>query len=448
MATARMEPGLAHARSTSLTRAWWTLGVLTAAYILSFVDRLIVTVVVEPLKSDLVLSDVQISLLQGAAFAVFYAIMGVPLGRLADISNRRVLIAVGILLWSVATVLCGLSTTFGAIFAARVLVGVGEAVLSPAAFSMFADLFPKDRLARAIGIFTTGGAVGNGIALLAGGALLNAFTARGSVEWPLLGSLAPWQSTFVVVGLPGLLIAALVAMTIREPRRVSARSSPPVRLVWNRLSTERAAYLPVMVAWALNAIVAYSYVSWAPVFLSRTFGLAPGDAGIAFGSVMLICGIVGPVLGGWICDRLSRAGCDDAPLRVSQWGFVALTVLGAVTFNLPTLPLTLGAMALLTLGFTALLTQGPVAVQYLTPANMRGQMSGVNLMVGNLAGLGLGPLLAAASAAAFFDGRLGPGIAITIIGAASCGTWIAYRGRRALATAIRLQRGVPAPAAA
>ena len=129
--------------TASQLRAWWTLGLLTAAYVLSFVDRLIVTVVVEPLKADLLLSDVQISLLQGAAFAIFYAIMGVPLGRLADIANRRWLIAAGILLWSMATTLCGLSTTFGAIFMARILVGIGEAVLSPAAYSMFADAFPR-----------------------------------------------------------------------------------------------------------------------------------------------------------------------------------------------------------------------------------------------------------------------------------------------------------------
>lgn len=417
--------------------AWWTLALLTAAYILSFVDRLIVTVVVQPLQTDLGLTDVQISLLQGAAFAIFYAIMGIPLGRLADVTNRRVLIVLGVVLWSAATIACGLATTFAAIFLARVLVGIGEATLSPAAFSIFADTFPRDRLARVIGIYTTGGALGNGIAMLAGSTALKAFSATGPVSWPLLGTLSPWQSTFVTVGLPGILIAALIFLTVREPPRIEQREAPSVREVLQRLRQARAAYGPVMAAWALNGIVAYAYVSWAPVYLARRFALAPADAGLLFGVVMISCGAVGPVIGGWLCDIGTRRGVHDAPLKVTQWGFIAIAILGLLTFNVGNVSLTLALMCLLTLSFTALLTQGPVAVQLITPGRMRGQMSAVNLMIGNILGLGLGPLLSAGSAALWFDGAIGAGVALTVTAAAIVGTVVAAFGRRHLADAIR-----------
>ena len=418
-------------------RAWWTLALLTAAYILSFVDRLIVSIVVQPLKADLDLTDVQISLLQGAAFAVFYAIMGIPLGRAADLANRRLLIVLGVVLWSGATIACGVATTFAAIFLARVLVGVGEAVLSPAAFSIFSDTFPRDRLARVIGIYTTGGALGNGIALLGGGAALKAFTATGPLHWPIVGTLAPWQSTFVSVGLPGLLIAVLLFLTVREPTRTQQQAAPSIRDVLHRLRAARSAYGPVMMAGALNGIVAYAYVSWAPVFLSRRFALAPADAGLLFGAVMLSCGAIGPVVGGWLCDIGTRRGLHDAPLNISQWGFIAMAVLGPLTFNSSSVALTMALMCLLTLSFTTLLTQSPVAVQLITPSRMRGQMSAVNLMIANILGLGLGPLLSAGSAALWFDGEIGAGVSLTVAAAAIAGAVVAWFGRPHLFRAVK-----------
>jgi MFS family permease len=416
------------------------LGLLTFAYVLSFVDRLIVTVVVEPLKADLLLSDVQIALLQGTAFAVFYAIMGVPLGRLADAVNRKRLIAAGVLLWSIATMSCGLSTTFAGLFMARVLVGVGEAALSPAAYSMFADTFPRDRLARVIGIYSTGGALGNGIALLAGGALLKWFAGQGDFSWPLLGTLAPWQSTFVVVGLPGIAVAALVLFSLREPPRVQHGALPSLGDVAGRLRGGRKAYVPIFVSWSLNAVVGYAYISWAPVHLIRSFGLDPGDAGMLFGIVMIACGVAGPILGGLACDLGTRRGMGDAPLRVTQWGFVLLVVLGATTFIAPGLALTLALMCGMTLVFTGLLTLGPVAIQLITPGRMRGQMTGVNLMVGNIAGLGLGPLLAAILSDTLFAGEIGRGVAVTVCLASMAGAVIAWQGRPALAYEVTAQR--------
>jgi MFS family permease len=416
------------------------LALLTTAYILSFVDRLIISVVVEPLKADFALTDIQISLLQGGAFAVFYAIMGVPLGRLADIVDRKRLIVVGVLLWSAATILCGLSQTFAALFLARMLVGIGEAALSPAAYSMFADAFPRDRLARAIGVYTTGGAVGNGIALIAGGALLTWFTARPNFAWPIFGTLEPWQSTFVAVGLPGILVGALLVVSVREPHRKTTAAAPRIAESFKWLVAQRDALAPVLLCWALNSVVGYAYVSWAAVHLSRSFGLPPGQAGLTFGAIMISFGILGPVAGGMLCDVLMRRGVSDAPLAVTQWGFVVLILAGAFAFFVPQLNMTLALMCVLTSVFTALLTLGPVAIQLVTPSRMRGQMSGINLMVGNLLGLGLGPLLAATFAAWFASGRIGTGIAITIVLASVVGALLARRGRPRLAAAVGVSR--------
>lgn len=420
------------AHDQALTRpirgAWWTLALLTIAYVLSFVDRLVVSVLVEPLKADLNLSDVQISLIQGAAFAVFYAIMGVPLGRMADLFSRRALITVGIVVWSIATVTCGLVSSFGALFAARVLVGIGEAALSPAAYSLFADSFPRDRLARVIGIYTSGAVAGSGIALLAGSAVLAAFTARGVMQWPLLGELAPWQSTFVTVGLPGLAIAALVAFTAVEPRRAPRDMSPPVSEVLRWIGQARTAYVLVFTTWALNSVVGYGYVNWAPVYLVREFGLTPSNAGMSFGLVMLSAGSIGPIVGGVICDRLTRRGDLAAPMRVNLTGFTVLAVIGLFAFSSESLQITLALMAVITFCFTALLSLGPVAIQLMTPGPMRGQMSAVNLMIGNMLGLGLGPLLSASFARIFYEGNIGSGIATTIVTASACGAVLALMG--------------------
>ena len=418
--------------------AWWTLALLTAAYVLSFVDRLVVSVLVEPLKADLAISDLQISLIQGAAFAIFYALMGLPLGRLADTLNRRRLIAVGIVVWSIATVSCGLTRSFGALFTARIFVGIGEATLSPAAYSLFADCFPRDRLARVVGIYTSGAVAGSGIALLAGSAVLAAFTTHGPAIWPLLGTLEPWQSTFVTVGLPGLLIALLIGLTATEPGHGIRELSPSVAAVLRSIGELRAAYMPVFSTWALNSVIAYGYVNWAPVFLSRQFTLEPSSAGLYFGLVMLIAGCLGPVAGGAICDRLTRRGDAGAPLRVSLVGFCVIAVTAVFTFGNASLALTLTLMGVLTFCFTALLSLGPVAIQLLTPGPMRGQVSALNLMIGNMLGLGIGPLLSAGFARIFYAGRLGPGIATTMTIAAIAGALIAWRGIHGYQTAIKL----------
>ena len=196
--------------------AWSTLGILFLAYVSSFVDRMIIGLLVEPIKRDFQISDTQVSLLLGLSFAIFYCVVALPIGRLVDIWSRKKIITVGITLWSLMTALCGLAQNYAQLFLARVGVGVGEASLAPAAYSILADTFPPRKLGLAMGIFNMGTAVGAGLALIIGGTIISFVTGENEGTISLFGIefLSGWQWVFILVGLPGLLIAVLTSLTV------------------------------------------------------------------------------------------------------------------------------------------------------------------------------------------------------------------------------------------
>ena len=199
-------------------RAWYAVAVLVLAFVFSFVDRIVIALLVEPIKADLGISDFGIGLLQGFAFALFYALLGIPIGRLSDRVSRRGIIATGIAIWSLMTAACGLARSFFGLFLARVGVGVGEATLSPAAYSMISDYFPREQLGRALGVYQSGALLGAGIAFLVGGAAVQMLSVYDGQVLPVLGEVRMWQLAFFVVGLPGLLVALLM-LTVKEPAR-------------------------------------------------------------------------------------------------------------------------------------------------------------------------------------------------------------------------------------
>ena len=198
--------------------AWFSVAVLVIAFIFSIADRIIIALLVDPIKTDLGLSDTDLGIMMGLAFAIFYALMGLPIGRLSDRHSRRSIIAVGIFLWSLMTAACGLARNFSELFLARVGVGVGEATLSPAAYSMIADSFPREKLGRAISVYQSGAFFGVGLALIFGGIAIRFAAGAESVDLPLIGTVAPWQMAFIAIGLPGILVAALM-FTVKEPVR-------------------------------------------------------------------------------------------------------------------------------------------------------------------------------------------------------------------------------------
>ncbi len=382
--------------------AWWVVFVLCVASIVAFIDRQIINLLVGPIKQDLGLSDVQISLLQGVSFALFHAALAVPLGRLSDRYNRKWIIIAGIVCWSIACAGSGLVSGFLGLFAMRMLIGAGEATLSPAGYSMLADYFPREKLGKAVSFFLGSGFVGSGIALIFGGAILASLGNVSSVVLPLLGEVREWQAAFLLVSVPGLLCVALM-LTVREPPRSSfgrvldaSLPVPPFREVLTFVVARRRTIGAIFFGYSLLAAMQFGLGAWTPEFFARTYGWARADIGYAYGLNYLFAGTLGVLAGGWLSDRLATRGYADANLRTGVIaGLCALPFV--VTF--PLMPTGNAAMVLLvpaTFFSTMPFGAGTAALPLLTPNRMRAQMVALYLVVANLLGQGLGPFVTAA----------------------------------------------------
>ncbi len=372
--------------------AWYAVGVLTVAYTFSYIDRQILSLMVGPIRADLDISDSQFSLLHGLAFAIFYTLLGIPIGRLADRANRRNIIAIGVAFWSLATVCCGLVRSFWQLFAARVAVGVGEAALSPAAYSMLADLFPRERLGRAIGIYSSGVFVGIGLSFIIGGMLIGAIEARGGLTLPLVGHLQAWQATFLIVGAPGILVA-LAMLTLREPKRLGRDptvASMPIAEVLRYVLRHRRVYLLHFFGFAMITLLFNGIMAWAAEYFIRIHGVPRATIGPQLGILTVIFGGLGIVCGGLYSDWLASRGHTDAPIRAGLTGAVLLLPVAVAATLVPDPRFSLALFAPLL--FFVSFPFGPAAagLQIMTPPAMRAQMSAVYLFVVNLTGIGFG----------------------------------------------------------
>lgn len=380
-------------------RAWYAVGIFSLALTINFLDRGIVTLLIPPIQRDLHLTDTQVSLLIGFAFVFFYLFLGLPIARLVDTRSRRAIIGVGLGIWSVMTGVCGLARTFWQLFTARVGVGVGEACNGPATFSMMADLFPPEKLPRAISVLNFGFVAGTGFALLLGGTVLHYVSGLPPVSLPGVGVLHPWQITFMLVGLPGLVVALLLG-TVREPARRglihgTAAQSLPVREVVRFMWENRRTYAPMFLGLALNVILAFGDQAWIPTFFHRTYGWTMAQAGWAAGLAVVIPAPFGLMAGGALSEWFTRKGYDDADLRVTLIG-VAGAIPAAILFPLMPTP-TLAALVLGAQLFVNMLLPGPqnAALQIVTPNQMRGQVTAFYLFVFNAVGFGFGPTFVA-----------------------------------------------------
>ncbi|HEY0650149.1 MAG TPA: MFS transporter [Phenylobacterium sp.] len=367
------------------------MAVLLLAYTLSFIDRMILSLLVGPIKTDLGISDTEMSLLMGFAFAIFYSALGIPLGWLADRRARRGLIVAGVAAWSLMTAACALARGYVGLFLARVGVGVGEATLSPAAYSMLGDYFPREKLGRAMAVYSIGVPLGSGIALMAGSVVVKLVTEGPPVALPLVGELAPWRLTFLWVGLPGLLVALLVALTVREPPRQGDASKAGRGELFAFLQTHPAAIAAHFGGMSLVALVMYGAMAWIPQFLHRTYAMPVPQAGLWFGVATAACGAAGLLLGGWMADGLYRRGFKDAHLRVIRLNAVLLLPLFVGMALAPTAPLALGLMIVAMLIGTIHGGVAGAALQLITPNRLRARMVALYFLVANLIGLGLGP---------------------------------------------------------
>jgi MFS family permease len=388
---------------------WYAVFVLTVAYVLAFVDRTILSLMVGPIRADLGLSDTQISLLHGFAFALFFTLIGIPISLLADRLNRRNIVALGIAAWSAATVLCGVAKSFWGLFAARVGVGVGEAALTPSAYSMVADLFPPSQLARALAVFTVGLFAGVGFAYMIGGAVVGSVSDVQNVVLPLVGELRPWQFAFVVVGLPGIPIA-LWMLTVREPVRRRPPSTGSLRAAFadclGYMRVHWQVYVAHCVGFSLLALLFNATGAWLPAYLMRVHALAPGETGFWLGLIMLVTGVGGVLGGGWLGDRLTARGRTDGNMRVGIVAALGALPLAATATTVEPLWLSLVLVAVYMFFLSLPYGAAAAAIQIVTPGRMRATASAIYLCLVNLIGLGMGPtLVALATDHVFADDR-------------------------------------------
>lgn len=377
-----------------LVYAWYSVVLLTLAYILSFVDRYILGLLIGPIKSDLGLSDTEIGLLLGPAFAVFYVLMGLPLGWLADRARRTWIVAGGILLWSAATACCGLAKNFVQLGLGRVGVGIGEATLSPCALSIIADRFPEDQRGKPVAFYSTALSVGAGIASLAGASVLAWTASRGVVELPLLGEMAPWQFTFLVVAAPGIPLALLM-LALREPPRqhvVVDEDGGGVTMgqALREVAANWRAYAGLVSMVCVMTIVAYSQ-GWLPAMFERTWGWAPQKYALYNGIGLLIVGPLTVLLAGWWSDRLFRAGHIDAPLRIVMVGLLVLVPTSVLAPLMPSGEAAFAVLLVNNMSIALVSACAPTALLNITRGNIRGQTVAMYYIAISLAGLLLGP---------------------------------------------------------
>jgi predicted MFS family arabinose efflux permease len=395
------------ARPLSRRYAGFVLGVLMLVYVLNFVDRQVLSILMEPIRRDLRLTDTELGLLSGLSFALFYAVAGLPIARLSDISSRRNIIAASLAVWSGMTAVCALVASFPQLMLARVGVAVGEAGVGPAAHSMIADLFPDGKRSTALAVFSTGVPIGILVGLISGGWLNQAFN---------------WRTAFVAVGLPGLVLALAVMLSVREPERTTPLADSATRsLVASLKSLWRIrAFKYLTLAAAIHAFTAYGALQWNPAFLMRAFHLTTKQAGLSLGLMSGLTGIVGTLGGGWLGDRLGRGDARWYARLPAVMIALGLPFYVAAYLWAPSASVVLGLLVIPNLFGNSFTGPTYAAVQTLTPVRSRALASAVLLFIISLIGFGLGPLAIGMASDAlrlrFGAAALGHAIALNAIG--------------------------------
>lgn len=423
-------------------RGWYVVFVLCCCNVVAFVDRQIINLLVDDIKADLLLTDTQISLLQGLAFALFYATIAVPLGRLADAGNRRNLIAAAVVVWTAATIACGLADSFTSLFVARMFVGIGEAVLTPAGYSILADLFRERRLGLPISVMTGSTFFGSGIALLAGGFVIARLVEMDSISLPLIGALELWQAAFVVAALPGLVVALLFFLTVREPERRAGRgdaapAGADAASLGRAVAYWRAngrLFTVVYLGLSLLAAAQFATGAWAPAFFIRVHGLQAAEIGYLYGLLFLVFGSSGVVAGGWLADRLHARGYRDANLRTALLGGLGALPMAAAFPLVGSPDLALALIAPLMFFGTMPFGAGTAVIPILAPTRLRAQMVAIYLLFANFIGQAGGPWFVATVTDRVFgrDDSVGYSLSIVVSALLAAGAVTCWAGLRPL----------------
>lgn len=399
--------------------AWYVVALLCVGYLFAFVDRIIVGLLTPAIQADLKITDTQAGLLQGIAFAIFYTLFGIPVGLIADRSNRRLLLTFGMTLWSAMTAVCGLVSSFLMLFAARVGVGIGEATLSPCAASLIGDYFPPHKRPRAFGVYVMGTAFGAGLTYLAGGFVLQALQKHATVTVPLFGEMKPWQATFLAVGLPGLIPALLFFLTVAEPKRLDLGAATKGRATWAEtvafLKLNRVTFFCQFVGVALLLMGVYGFVNWLPSYFLRVHGWSPAQFSIQYGLWGGLSGIVSALTAGPLAQAIRQRGYVDGTLRGCAIGSLLAAIGATLAPLMPTPSSALAAYAL-----TGLFLNTPTVLSYsaiseVTPNEMRAFVTSLYILLTGLVSSGLGPLSVAFVTESVFGDKQAIGMSLALV---------------------------------
>ena len=373
------------------------VAILTLAQVFAFIDRQIPSMLVEPIKQDFNLTDSQIALLGGAAFSIFYAIMALPIGYAVDRYTRTKVLGTGIFLWSLMTALAGLANSFGKLFGARIGVAVGEAVMAPISVSLVSDSFPENKQGKPMGIITAGVYIGIGITLLGGGFLIDYLTSIGGITLPLIGYLKPWQATFMIVGIPGLVLA-IAAFYLKEPQRLEEQIDTQLKdrkNVFLHLKEHRKTLIPMFGGLIFMALIFYSFSFWAPTMMIRTFDISLTEVGFILGMITIISSITGTIIAGSAVDYLRNRNYSDAPVRAAM---IAVMLALPPIISLSFVQTELGAwicIAMYLLFISSFAPLGLLAISGVSTGNVKGQTAAIHAFLMMAFGLSLGPQLTA-----------------------------------------------------
>jgi MFS family permease len=395
------------------------LGVLIAASMLSFVDRTILGLLVDPLKQQFGFDEPEIGVLAGFGFVLFFSIMGLPFGRYADVGNRRMLIILGVAGWSLATAACGLAQGFTSLFFARTLVGIGEATLGPAAFSLLAGYFPRARLSIAMSLFGVGITLGNGVAVALGGVIVQ--WARSISTGYLFGlqDFTGWRLAFVTTGALGIPVV-LMLLGVKEPARESEGREakvPGLKEVVDYIMANGRAFAGVYVGYPLVVVMSFGQLIWGPTYFLRLHGYSAKEFGLIYGLVIGVGGSLALLMGGIWSDGLWRRGYLDAPMRIVLLSVVIQMPLLIAAFLCAQSTL---ALILFSTGVIVLCLNGGLltsTIQILSPDRMRGRLSAIYLIFAYLVGSGLGPLFTGLMTKHLFGGSMGLGRSLATLAA-------------------------------
>lgn len=373
------------------------VAVMTLAQVFAFIDRQIPAMLVEPIKQDFNLNDSQIALLGGAAFSIFYAIMALPIGYAVDRYKRVNVLGTGIFVWSLMTTLAGLANSFGRLFGARIGVAVGEAVMAPVSVSLVSDYFPQNKQGKPMGVITAGVYLGIGATLIGGGYLIDYLTDIGGITIPGIGYFKPWQATFLLVGIPGILIS-IAAFMLHEPKRLGLSkmqdNSKPIN-IFSHLKTNKTTLFPMFGGLIFMALIFYSFTFWAPSMMVRTYGLSLTEVGFSLGIITIIASILGTISSGTVVDYLRSRGHSDAPIRTGMYACIFATPAICLAPIVDSLFLTWALIGIYLFFISSFAPIGLLAVSGISGNEVKGQMAAVHAFLMMAFGLSLGPQITA-----------------------------------------------------